>query len=178
MVKEKMVPVEGVGGVFSRLPRCLVGMEVCATAHYWARELSALGHQVRLMPAQYVKAYIKRNKNDAADAEAICEAVVRPTITHFPIHHPLFPDEAEQVRYKLIRVIPWELIEQHKAQALKNHKRTIEQLAQQQCGLRACEAVAVLEDRPWRRMPVEDRLAEIVAAFGQDKEGSSVRRVP
>ena len=56
---------------FSRLPRCLVGMEACATAHYWARELSALGHEVRLMPAQYVKAYIKRNKNDAA-------AVVRP----------------------------------------------------------------------------------------------------
>ena len=55
---------------FSRLPRCLVGMEACATAHYWARELSALGHEVRLMPAQYVKAYIKRNKNDAADAEA------------------------------------------------------------------------------------------------------------
>jgi transposase len=65
---------------FSRLPRCLVGMEACATAHYWARELSALGHEVRLMPAQYVKAYVKRNKNDAADAEAICEAVVRPTM--------------------------------------------------------------------------------------------------
>ena len=65
---------------FSRLPRCLVGMEACATAHYWARELSALGHEVRLMPAQYVKAYIKRNKNDAADAEAICEAVARPTM--------------------------------------------------------------------------------------------------
>src|SRR6201987_5813922 len=65
---------------FSRLPRCLVGMEACATAHYWARELSALGHEVRLMPAQYVKGYVKRNKNDAADAEPICEAVVRPTI--------------------------------------------------------------------------------------------------
>ena len=69
---------------FSRLPRCLVGMEACATAHYWARELSALGHEVRLMPAQYVKAYIKRNKNDAADAEAICEAVVRPTMRFVP----------------------------------------------------------------------------------------------
>ena len=65
---------------FSRLPRCLVGMEACATAHYWARELRALGHEVRLMPAQYVKAYVKRNKNDAADAAAICEAVVRPTM--------------------------------------------------------------------------------------------------
>jgi len=65
---------------FSRLPRCVVGLEACATAHYWARELAALGHEVRLMPAQYVKAYVKRNKNDAADAEAICEAVVRPTM--------------------------------------------------------------------------------------------------
>src|SRR6201989_1892488 len=65
---------------FSRLPRCLVGMEACATAHHWARELRALGHEVRLMPAQYVKAYVKRNKNDAADAEAICEAVARPTM--------------------------------------------------------------------------------------------------
>src|SRR5262245_19222146 len=65
---------------FSRLPRCLVGMEACGTAHYWARELRALGHEVRLMPAQYVKAYLKRNKNDAADAAAICEAVVRPTM--------------------------------------------------------------------------------------------------
>ena len=56
---------------FSRLPRCVVGLEACATAHYWARELGAHGHEVRLMPAQYVKAYIKRNKHDAADAEAI-----------------------------------------------------------------------------------------------------------
>ena len=70
---------------FSRLPRCLVGMEACATAHYWARELRALGHEVRLMPAQYVKAYVKRNKNDAADAEAICEAVVRPTMRFVPV---------------------------------------------------------------------------------------------
>src|ERR1700746_2327502 len=65
---------------FSRLPSCLVGLEACATAHYWARELGALGHEVRLMPAQYVKAYVKRNKNDAADAAAICEAVRRPTM--------------------------------------------------------------------------------------------------
>ena len=70
---------------FSRLPRCLVGLEACATAHYWARELRALGHEVRLMPAQYVKAYIKRNKHDAADAEAICEAVGRPTMRFVPV---------------------------------------------------------------------------------------------
>ena len=59
---------------------CLIGMEACATAHHWARELTALGHEVRLMPPAYVKAYVKRNKNDAADAEAICEAVTRPSM--------------------------------------------------------------------------------------------------
>jgi transposase len=65
---------------FKALSPCLVGMEACATAHYWARELMKLGHEVRLMPAKDVKAYVKRNKNDAADAEAICEAVRRPTM--------------------------------------------------------------------------------------------------
>jgi len=65
---------------FEALPRCLVGMEACASSHCWARELTKLGHQVRLMPARDVKAYVKRNKNDAADAEAICEAVRRPTM--------------------------------------------------------------------------------------------------
>ena len=70
---------------FSRLPPCLLGLEACATAHYWARELRALGHEARLMPAQYVKAYIKRNKHDAADAEAICEAIGRPTMRFVPV---------------------------------------------------------------------------------------------
>ena len=65
---------------FAALPLCLIGMEACATAHYWARELRKLGHEVRLMPAKDVKAYVKRNKNDAADAAAICEAVRRPTM--------------------------------------------------------------------------------------------------
>ena len=64
----------------AKVPPCLIGMEACATAHYWAREISALGHQVRLMPPAYVKAYLRRQKNDAADAEAICEAVRRPTM--------------------------------------------------------------------------------------------------
>src|SRR3974390_958101 len=65
---------------FKALPPCLVGMEACASAHYWARELTKLGHEVRLMPAKDVKAYVKRNKNDAAAAEAIGEAVRRPTM--------------------------------------------------------------------------------------------------
>jgi transposase len=65
---------------FKKLPPCLVGMEACATAHHWARQLMALGHQVKLMPPHYVKPYVKRGKNDAADAAAISEAVTRPTM--------------------------------------------------------------------------------------------------
>jgi len=65
---------------FRKQPPCLVGLEACATAHHWAREIAALGHEVKLMPPHYVRPYVKRNKNDAADAEAICEAVTRPTM--------------------------------------------------------------------------------------------------
>ncbi len=65
---------------FRKQPPCLVGMEACATAHHWARQLIELGHEVKLMPPNYVKPYVKRNKNDAADAAAICEAVRRPTM--------------------------------------------------------------------------------------------------
>ncbi|MFY1713333.1 MULTISPECIES: IS110 family transposase [Tritonibacter] len=65
---------------FETLPRCMVGMEACGSAHHWGRELRKLGHDVRLMPAAYVKPYVKRGKTDAADAEAICEAVRRPTM--------------------------------------------------------------------------------------------------
>ena len=72
-------------GFFTSLPRCLIGMEACATAHYWARELTGLGHEVRLMPPQYVKPSVKRNKNDVADAEAICEAVRRPSMRFVPV---------------------------------------------------------------------------------------------
>ena len=65
---------------FQKLPSCLIGMEACASAHHWSRELQALGHTVRLMPPAYVKPYVKRHKNDATDAEAICEAVTRPNM--------------------------------------------------------------------------------------------------
>ena len=70
---------------FRGLPPCLVGLEACATAHHWARELIALGHTVRLMPPAYVKSYVKRNKTDAADAEAIAEALTRPTMRFVPV---------------------------------------------------------------------------------------------
>ena len=65
---------------FAQQPRCVVAMEACASAHYWAREIGALGHEVRLIPPAYVKPFVKRQKNDMADAEAICEAAQRPTM--------------------------------------------------------------------------------------------------
>ena len=71
--------------VLGKLEPCLIGMEACATSHHWAREIAALGHEVRLIPPAYVKPYVKRQKNDAADAEAICEAVTRPNMRFVPI---------------------------------------------------------------------------------------------
>jgi len=73
---------------FMKLPPCLVGIEACASSHHWARELTALGHEVKLMPPAYVKPYVKRQKNDAADAEAICEAVQRPNMRFVPVKQP------------------------------------------------------------------------------------------
>lgn len=73
---------------FAKQPACLVGIEACASAHYWGRELTKQGHQVKLMPPSYVKPYVKRQKNDAADAEAICEAVTRPTMRFVEIKSP------------------------------------------------------------------------------------------
>jgi transposase len=73
---------------FERLDPCLVGIEACSTGHHWARELVLLGHDVKLIPPVYVKPYVKRGKSDAADAEAICEAVTRPTMRFVEIKTP------------------------------------------------------------------------------------------
>jgi transposase len=88
-----------VEGFFRRQPRALVGLEACGSAHHWARLLSALGHDVRMIPPQYVKPYVKRNKTDARDAEAICEAVARPNMRFVPIK-----TEAQQAGRGLQRV--------------------------------------------------------------------------
>jgi transposase len=85
VVIRKRVSRKKVLEFFSDLPPCLVGIEACPTAHHWSRELQGLGHTVRLMPPSYVKAYLKRGKNDANDAAAICEAVQRPTMRFVPI---------------------------------------------------------------------------------------------
>lgn len=81
----KQLKRDQVAVFFANLPPCLIGMEACSSAHYWARKLEALGHTVQLMAPQFVKPYVKNNKNDAADAEAICEAVTRPTMRFVPI---------------------------------------------------------------------------------------------
>ena len=133
---------------FATLPRCLVGLEACAAAHYWARELTKLGHEVRLMPPQYVRAYVKTNKHDAADAEACCEAVQRPGMRFVPVK-----GEDQQSLLMLHRV---------REQLLKQRTATINALrahlaefgivaAQRQMGLR--ELLAVVADPEDRRVP-------------------------
>src|SRR5262249_39151701 len=133
---------------FSRIPRCVVGLEACATAHYWARELGALGHEVRLMPAQYVKAYIKRNKHDAADAEAICEAVGRPTMRFVPVK------TAEQQASQLLHRGREQLVRQRTmlVNALRAHLAEFGMVAAQ--GLRNVgELIAIIRDDGDRRLP-------------------------
>lgn len=80
-------------GFLTTQPRCVVAMEACASAHYWGREVGKLGHEVRLVPPAYVKPYVKRHKNDAADAEAICEAATRATMRFVAVK-----GEAQQAR--------------------------------------------------------------------------------
>jgi transposase len=77
-VLKKVLKRDQMLAFFANLPACLIGMEACGSAHYWARKLQGMGHIVRLIAPQFVKPYVKTNKNDAADAEAICEAVARP----------------------------------------------------------------------------------------------------
>lgn len=84
-VLRKKLSREQLASFFVKLEPCLIGMEACGSAHHWARKLAAMGHTVRLMAPQFVKPYVKTNKNDMADAEAICEAVTRPNMRFVPI---------------------------------------------------------------------------------------------
>lgn len=84
-VLKKQLKREQMASFFANVPACLIGMEACGSAHYWGRKLESFGHAVRLMAPQFVKPYVKTNKNDVADAEAICEAVARPNMRFVPI---------------------------------------------------------------------------------------------
>jgi transposase len=144
---------------FEGLAPCVVGMEACATSHHWARELTRLGHQVRLMPAKDVKAYVKRNKNDAADAEAICEAVRRPTMRFVGVK-----SAAQQGR--LMQHRTRDLLMRQRTQtinALRAHMAEIGIAAPQgREGLKELLAIIANDEDP--RLPVDARASLIVLA--------------
>ena len=144
---------------FKALPPCLVGMEACATAHYWAREFTKLGHEVRLMPAKDVKAYVKRNKNDAADAEAICEAVRRPTMRFVRIK------SAEQ-QGQLMQHRTRDLLMRQRTQVINALRAHLAELgivaAQGDRGVK--ELLALVTDKEDTRLPIDARASVIVLA--------------
>jgi transposase len=144
---------------FAALPPCLVGMEACATAHYWARELTKLGHEVRLMPAKDVKAYVKRNKNDAADAEAICEGVRRPTMRFVRIK------SAEQ-QGRLMQHRTRDLLLRQQTQVINALRAHLAELgivaAQGREGLK--QLLTIIADEKEARLPIDARASLIVLA--------------
>src|SRR3989441_5403375 len=141
---------------FKPLPPCLIGLEACATAHYWARELTKLGHQVRLMPAKDVKAYVKRNKNDAADAEAICEAVRRPTMRFVQVK------SAEQ-QGRLMQHRTRDLLMRQRTQAINALRAHLAELgivaAQGREGLK--NLLTIIADEKDERLPIDARASLI-----------------
>jgi transposase len=147
-------------GFFANLPRCLVGLEAGSGAHYWARELGKLGHEVRLMPPQYVKPYVKTNKHDAADAEACCEAVQRSSMRVIPVK-----SEGQQSLLMLHRVRD-QLIGQRTAtiNALRGHLAEFGLVAaQKRRGLGELRAIiADLEDD--RLPPLARELLQVLVA--------------
>src|SRR6516225_2942373 len=144
---------------FAALPPCLVGMEACATAHYWARELTKLGHEGRLMPAKDVKAYVKRNKNDAADAGATCEAVRRPTMRFVPVK------SAEQ-QAQLMQHRARDLLMRQRTQVINALRAHLAELgitaAQGREGIR--DLLAIIADEADARLPIDARASVMVLA--------------
>ena len=161
---------------FQELAPCLVGLEACATAHYWARELTKLGHRVRLMPAKDVKAYVKRNKNDAADAAAICEAVRRPTMRFVPVK------SAEQ-QAQLMQHRARDLLMRQRTQlinAIRAHMAELGMTAPQgREGIK--QLLAIVADEEDTRLPVDARASLMVLAAQlqamQTTIGSLERRI-
>jgi transposase len=161
---------------FEELSPCLVGLEACATAHYWARELTKLGHEVRLMPARDVKAYVKRKKNDAADAEAICEAVRRPTMRFVRVK------SAEQ-QAQLMQHRARDLLMRQRTQlinAMRAHMAELGMIAPQgREGIK--QLLAIIADDEDTRLPVDARASLIVLAAQleamQTMIGSLERRI-
>jgi transposase len=144
---------------FEALSPCLIGMEACASAHHWARALVKPGHDVRLMPAKDVKAYVKRNKNDAADAEAICEAVRRPTMRFVRIK------SAEQ-QGQLMQHRTRDLLLRQRTQTINALRAHLAELgiaaAQGREGLK--DLLAIVADEEDERLPINARASLVVLA--------------
>jgi transposase len=159
VVVRKQLRRSQVMAFFEGLAPCLVGMEACATAHHWARELTKLGHEVRLMPAKDVKAYVKRNKNDAADAEAICEAVRRPTMRFVQVK------SAEQ-QGQLMQYRTRDLLMRQRTQLINALRAHLAELgivaAQGREGVKQLLAIVASERDP--RLPVDAHASLIVLA--------------
>lgn len=138
---------------FAKLAPCLIGIEACGSAHYWARELTALGHTVRLMPPKYVKAYVKRGKTDAGDAEAICEAVRRPTMTFVPVK------SADQQALAMLHGVRETLIGQRTQaiNALRGHLSELGVIAPQGL-IGLAQLAAIVRDGDDNRLPGMARL--------------------
>jgi transposase len=159
VVVRKQLRRSQVMAFFETLAPCLVGIEACATAHHWARELTRIGHEVRLMPAKDVKAYVKRNKNDAADAEAICEAVRRPTVRFVQVK------SAEQ-QGQLMQHRTRDLLMRQRTQLINALRAHLAELgivaAQGREGIKQLLAIVANESDP--RLPVDAHASLIVLA--------------
>jgi transposase len=142
---------------FAKLPPCLVGMEACGSAHYWAREIAKLGHNVKLMPPAYVKAYVKRGKTDAGDAAAICEAVTRPSMSFVPVKG------VEQQGLSMLHSARSQLIGQRTQliNAVRGHLSELGIVAERGL-LGLAELAAIVRDESDQRLPATARVALMI----------------
>lgn len=156
----------------AKLAPCLIGMEACATSHHWAREIAALGHDVRLIPPAYVKPYVKRQKNDAADAEAICEAVTRPNMRFVPV-------KTEEQQGVLVLHRSRDLLMRQRTMilnAIRAHFAEFGIIAAQ--GPRkVAELVSRLRDEDTLRLPQVTRSALLALAVQLDNLAAEVRNI-